>query len=92
MTLADKLNSRNVNFVFDDCKLTLELVPKDDECDEDGVVIDEELNDFLDRLDKLRKFFNYHPYSKDGGFVVFVEDLESGEHAWYSPSEYRWDE
>ena len=92
MALADKLNSRNVDFVLHDGKLALELVPEDDECDEDGVVVDKELNDFLEWSSTLRKFFEYHPYGKDGRFVVFVEDLESGGQAWYSPSECRWED
>lgn len=80
--LAETLNKYEVSFVTAKEGVSLEASPQDDAFfDEGGVVVDEGLSAFLDKLDELTVWIDDHPLDRRAGLVCFVES--NGETAWY---------
>lgn len=82
MTLAEKLNTYNVTYSVEKGKVTLECCPTDDQVGPDGTLVDPEQEAFVEAAESFDAYLDYHPYGREGGFVVYVE--ADGERSWYA--------
>ncbi len=92
MTLAEELNSRNVNPNVTKGVVELESVPEniDELCNSEGEVTDEKFSKYLDWLWTLKAYLDTHPYGREGGYVPHVTEESENRTAWYNENENCW--
>jgi len=84
MTLVDLLNKYEAGTNVKDGKLEIELVSEDPEdFSEDNKTVKpgSTLDKAIDRLNAAKKYLDYHPHGREGGYVPWV--FSEGDQAWY---------